>query len=362
MATSHKLVTITFVFATILLCTVLFTRSSPHFSRSISSPNHADVFSNDLHLNSRLAHAEKLWKRSIKAREEMVEVVGYDKTFPDGYMNPFNVWDFARPSFFCPHDLERVGSISDGGKIICGMSRYEKECPGPSSDSNKAREFIVYSFGVSVDSSFEAELLQRTNARIWGYDGTVDKWAQQVPEWIWSRAKFQKAMIGKVSDGKARPPVFSIQDLMKANGHSYVDLIKMDIEGAEFDVLTSLIDFVKEQRKNGNATMPFGQLLVEMHLKQAPEGVTVPNDLQSWLKWWYSLEEVGLRPVSNEDNWIGDRVYGMPRFMEVRLRQPSFSLCAILLTITHSTRLSMQWTRRGICYYGHERRNLGFKL
>ncbi|CCT61497.1 uncharacterized protein FFUJ_02024 [Fusarium fujikuroi IMI 58289] len=316
MAVSQKLVTITFIFATILLCTVLFTRSSPHFSRSISLQNHADVFSNDPHLNSRLAHAEKLWKRSIKAREEMVEVVGYDKTFPDGYMNPFNVWDFARPSFFCPHDLERVGSISDGGKIICGMSRYEKECPGPSSDSNKARELIVYSFGVSVDSSFEAELLQRTNARIWGYDGTVDKWAQQVPEWIWSRAKFQKVMIGKVSDGKARPPVFSIQDLMKANGHSYVDLIKMDIEGAEFDVLTSLIDFVKEQRKNGNVTLPFGQLLVEMHLKQAPEGVTVPNDLRSWLEWWYSLEEMGLRPVSNEDNWIGDRVYGMPRFME----------------------------------------------
>ncbi|EXK83825.1 hypothetical protein FOQG_11984 [Fusarium oxysporum f. sp. raphani 54005] len=313
---SHRLVTITFIFATLLLCSILFTRSSPHFSTSLSLQNHAAVFSNDPHLNSRLAHAEKLWKRSIKAREEMAQVVGYDAKFPDGYMNPFNVWDFARPSFFCPHDLERVGSISDGGKIICGMSRYEKECPGPSSDSNKARELIVYSFGVSDDSSFEAELLQRTNARIWGYDGTVDKWAQQVPEFIWSRAKFQKAMIGKVSDSKVRPPVFSIQDLMKINGHSYVDLIKMDIEGAEFDALTSLIESVKEQRKNGNATLPFGQLLVEMHLKKAPEGVTVPNDLRSWLKWWYSLEAMGLRPVSNEDNWIGDRVYGMPRFME----------------------------------------------
>ncbi|EMT64855.1 hypothetical protein FOC4_g10007550, partial [Fusarium odoratissimum] len=214
-AMSHRMVTITFIFATLLLY----------------------VFSNDPYLNSRLAHAEKLWKRSIKAREEMAQVVGYDAKFPDGYMNPFNVWDFARPSFFCPHDLERVGSISDGGKIICGMSRYEKECPGPSSDSNKARELIVYSFG-------------------------------------------------------------------------------MDIEGAEFDALTSLIESVKEQRKNGNATLPFGQLLVEMHLKKAPEGVTVPNDLRSWLKWWYSLEAMGLRPVSNEDNWIGDRVYGMPRFME----------------------------------------------
>ncbi|KAF4419457.1 hypothetical protein F53441_14430 [Fusarium austroafricanum] len=170
------------------------------------------------------------------------------------------------------------------------MTRYEKERPGPSVDSNKGREFTVYSFGVSDDSSFEAEILTRTNARIWGYDGSVDKWAQQLPEFIWPRAKFMKAMIGKVSDTKAKPPVYSIQDVTKMNGHSYVDLIKMDIEGAD-------------------------QLLVEMHIKEV-DGVTIPNDLRSWLKWWSSLEEMGSRPVSNEDNWIGDRVYGMPRLME----------------------------------------------
>ncbi|KAF4333860.1 hypothetical protein FBEOM_12294 [Fusarium beomiforme] len=316
MALSRRLVTISFLFATILLLTLLYTRIAPHFSTALSPPNHADVFSNDPYLNSRLAHAEKLWKRSIKAREEMAQVSGYEKRFPDGYMNPFNVWDFARPTFFCPHDLERVGSISDGGKWICGMTRYEKECPGPSVDSNKGREFTAYSFGVSDDSSWEAEILTRTNARIWGYDGSVDKWAQQLPEFIWPRAKFMKAMIGKISDPTAKPPVYSIQDVMKMNGHTWVDLIKMDIEGAEYDALTSLIDFVKEQRKDGNATLPFGQLLVEMHIKEAPEGVTIPNDLRSWLKWWSSLEEMGLRPVANEDNWIGDRVYGMPRFME----------------------------------------------
>jgi hypothetical protein len=106
---------------------------------------------------------------------------------------------------------------------------------------------------------------------------------------------------------------------MKANGHSYVDLIKMDIEGAEFDALTSLIEsIVEEQGESGNTTQLFGQLLIELHFMNEPPGLTIPNDLRSWMQWWSSLETMGLRPVNSEDNWIGDVRFGKPRFMEVR--------------------------------------------
>ncbi|KAF4452505.1 hypothetical protein F53441_4666 [Fusarium austroafricanum] len=320
---AHRLVTVTFLFATVLLFVVSVRRTSEvprFFSTSLKAQNHLNVLSIDPYLNSKLAHAEKIWKRSVDDRKTMVEQSGSSTKFPNDYIIPFNIFDFARPSFFCPHDLERIGSVGDGGKIVCGMTRYEKECPGPSSDSNPARELIVYSFGVNDDSSFEAELLQRTNARIWGYDSSVNSWGPQILEHQYSRAYFQKTMIGKVSDETNSPPKASIQDLMKRNGHSYVDIVKMDIEGAEFDTLTSLMEsIVGEHGINANLTFPFGQLLVEIHfMNEPPPGVTIPKDLRSWMQWWSSLESLGLRPVSNEDNWPGDRNYCYPRFMEVR--------------------------------------------
>ncbi|KAK7229765.1 hypothetical protein V2G26_001935 [Clonostachys chloroleuca] len=222
----------------------------------------------------------------------MLAEVGVHKRFPDGYIYPYNIWDFARPSFFCPHDLERVGTLGDGGKVVCGMSQYENISPGPSSASNNAPELIVYSFGVSDDSSFEASLLERTNAKIWGYDFSVESW----------------------SDDNANPPMYTVQDVMRMNGHSYVDIIKMDIEGAEFDALTSLIHFIQSEDSHGN--MPFGQLLLEIHFMRDPKGFSIPKTLRSWVDWWESLEQMGLRPVNNEGNWIGDAQFGRPRFME----------------------------------------------
>lgn len=265
------------------------------------------VFSVEPHLQTKLAHAESLWTQSVEDRKAMMAASGSSKDFPDGYIYPYNVWDFARPSFFCPHDLERVGALGDGGKVVCGMSRYERECPGPSSSQSKAQELVVYSFGVSDDSSFEAALLKRTNAVIWGYDYSVNSWAKDIPEHQASRATFHKFAIGKESNEASDPPFYTIQDLMKANGHSYVDLVKMDIEGAEFDAMTSLVSsIVGENAGADNQTLPFGQLLIEIHLLTGKHPFTVPTDLSSWIKWWEAMEMLGLRPVNNEDNWIGD--------------------------------------------------------
>jgi hypothetical protein len=42
---------------------------------------------------------------------------------------------------------------------------------------------------------------------------------------------------------------------MKQNRHNYIDLLKMDIEGAEYEVLEDII----------NAGIPIKQLLIEFH-------------------------------------------------------------------------------------------------
>lgn len=282
------------------------------------------LFSNEPRLNRRLAQAEHLWRQSVDARQEMIAAYPSTTKFPDDYIYPYHVWDYARPSFFCPHDLERVGKLGDGGKVVCGMSRYEEKSPGPSGEvsTKGARPLIAYSFGINDDSSFEAALLNRTNVEIWGYDYSVKDWAGEVTamrDAQRDRAHFHKAGIAKVTKEGGDPPMFSVQDIMEMNGHTYIDIMKMDIEGAEFDAMTSWINHVKAQAEERGEppVLPVGQLLVEIHLQPpGSNGMFCPKTVVEWVDWFETLEELGLRPVNNEDNWIGDNVYGKPRFME----------------------------------------------
>jgi hypothetical protein len=47
--------------------------------------------------------------------------------------------DFFPPAFNCPHEVERIGALGDGGKWICGLSRLAEK-----------PDCIVYAFGKSV--------------------------------------------------------------------------------------------------------------------------------------------------------------------------------------------------------------------
>jgi hypothetical protein len=101
--------------------------------------------------------------------------------------------DFFIASFQCPHHVERLGALGDGGKWVCGVERLAKQ-----------KKCVVYSFGlfllymlsdewadgrriivlilvvrhvcsgINGESSFEATLLERApGCEVWGYDFTV---------------------------------------------------------------------------------------------------------------------------------------------------------------------------------------------
>ena len=89
--------------------------------------------------------------------------------------------DFFIPAFQCPHRVERIGTLGDGGKWVCGIDRVAKQ-----------EQCVVYSFGpfllsfgclsppltlppgINNDSSFESSLLRRApTCEIWGYDFSV---------------------------------------------------------------------------------------------------------------------------------------------------------------------------------------------
>jgi hypothetical protein len=44
--------------------------------------------------------------------------------------------DFFPAAYNCPHEIQRLGALGDGGKWVCGISRVEEK-----------PDCIVYSFG-----------------------------------------------------------------------------------------------------------------------------------------------------------------------------------------------------------------------
>jgi hypothetical protein len=89
------------------------------------------------------------------------------------------------PAFQCFWELERVGRMVDGGKVrhnsviykIYTKAEYsiplQYMCGLPRIQQTRAEKCVIYSFGVAQESSWEAELLQRTECEIYMYDFSV---------------------------------------------------------------------------------------------------------------------------------------------------------------------------------------------
>ncbi|KAG8833432.1 hypothetical protein FRC18_003625 [Serendipita sp. 400] len=148
---------------------------------------------------------------------------------------------------------------------------------------------VIYSSGVAQESSFEKQILERSSScKIYGYDFSVENWGPQirdVPEFK-ERIAFKPWKLQPVDNPSANPPEYSLQGLMKKNGHTFIDILKLDIEGSEFDVLDSIFKEYKGK------PLPFGQLQLEVHVGS--------KSFADFLHWWERLEEAGLRPFWTE--------------------------------------------------------------
>jgi FkbM family methyltransferase len=56
------------------------------------------------------------------------------------------------------------------------------------------------------------------------------------------RAHFNKIEIAGKTDKRQDPPYHNITDLIEKNGNTHVDILKMDIEGYEFEALNVLVE------------------------------------------------------------------------------------------------------------------------
>jgi FkbM family methyltransferase len=142
---------------------------------------------------------------------------------------------------------------------------------------------VIYSFGVGEDASFDAELINRFGCTVhafdptprsiqWaeaekkagrlpaqfvmhgyglaGHDGEITFFAPENPNHV-SHTAIESA----ASDRKISVPVKRLGTVMRELGHNRIDLLKMDIEGSEYEVIDDLL-------KSGIAP---AQLLIEFH-------------------------------------------------------------------------------------------------
>jgi FkbM family methyltransferase len=163
---------------------------------------------------------------------------------------------FARTVRVAPSDhLVRIGSDYGGRVIPDGLLDEASVC---------------YSGGVGLDASFDLGLIERYGCRVhafdptpaasayarhvatqderfefhplalWSSDGELTLWApedrdpQQVENW----SSAPDARNGQTLSAPCR----SLESLSRELGHSRIDLLKLDIEGAEYEVLASALD------------------------------------------------------------------------------------------------------------------------
>jgi len=274
---------------------------------------------------ARVRRAERAYQKMQRGRDALIAKVGPTPRdvalFPPDKepWPPYTIWDFFLPAFSCPHELERIGALGDGGKWVCGLSQLrEKE------------DCIVYSVGSPAEASFEAELLARTrHCQLYVFDHTAwtlpralttpstlpptlsefySAWDASSPEsdehdyWdsrgIAQRSHFKPYRIAGFDAHGAgdNPKMYTLESLMLQNGHTHIDILKIDLEGWEFDALTAFLlpssDFTSQKPRVPHVS----QMLLELHLWG--------RDFPNLLEWWSVLERAGLRAVAREPNLV----------------------------------------------------------
>lgn len=145
------------------------------------------------------------------------------------------------------------------------------------------KDSVVYSFGVGDDIAFDLAVNRVTGSKVFCFDPTIDgaifenKGADVdgigFYPWAVAGVDGELALYDRLnSNGESSgmftlarssadgvkvitAPAFTVKTIMKKLGHAEVDLIKFDVEGAEFAALEAMLDSEVRPR----------QLLIEFH-------------------------------------------------------------------------------------------------
>lgn len=166
--------------------------------------------------------------------------------------------------YFLPHTQcrspRRIGECNDGGKWIC-LDAFEGRTTHRAKE--QSRNCVVYSFGSSDDSCFESAMADYFDCEIHIFDPTSselrdDRWTYHnyglggadlnvTRYWSWKTQK-QAECVHCVMK--------SLDQIMNELGHHTVDILKVDIDGAEWRSFKHIY--------NALSTLPADQLQIEL--------------------------------------------------------------------------------------------------
>jgi FkbM family methyltransferase len=166
---------------------------------------------------------------------------------------------------------------------------------------------VVYSFGIATEISFDRAIIQETGCQVFGFDPDprCSRWLNQPERWVPPGFHFSELALSAVSGTfpfhmtdielmsgsltreyqngfTAKVNCMTLRDIMSDKGHDLVDYLKLDIQGAEYDVL--------EAWRTDYQTLPVKQLWLEFF----PDGKKwTEKDSTAWVR---RLAALGMEP------------------------------------------------------------------
>ena len=143
---------------------------------------------------------------------------------------------------------------------------------------------IAYCAGVGEDVTFDLALIERLGCEVWAMDPTeaaarhvsgiemparfhflpVGVWSEDTTLRFFAPADDEHASWSALNlqhtDRSVEAPVRSLRSLMDELGHDRIDLLKLDVEGAEYPVIHQMLD----------EEIPVRVLCFELHPTRAP--------------------------------------------------------------------------------------------
>jgi FkbM family methyltransferase len=200
------------------------------------------------------------------------------------------------------------GSHGDGGYNVCTDHLIPGNC-------------VVYSLGTRENPSFDLEL-GKYGCEVHSFDPTLrqqglstaaklDKTSNVTFHDVGiggrsmihaaGKAPWQWPGLGYGRESNDRPWTFrTLDSLMRELGHSRIDVLKMDVEGAEWPLLEHLLSSARSRDLLASGAL-VRQFILEVHLLPRPD-TTRPGRWHSWTPppagWWRTpLALLGLLPT-----------------------------------------------------------------
>ena len=195
------------------------------------------------------------------------------------HRRPSTLFDHVKVEKDWCHSVTKLGGKGDGSKQICNLEDIRGPC-------------VIYSFGGSTNAHFEIDARRLLpQCEVHTFDPTPGIIEKMSPVTSMHGIQYHAVGVGShrwtARMGTTPVEIDSVLSIMRQLNHSFVDIFKIDVEGAEYDSLNPLLF-------NDCALLPpIGQIQIEVHS-------WIDRQFDQLTFFLPALERCGFRPFFSE--------------------------------------------------------------